>query len=125
MPERLIQSYMDIIAWISLSTILILINTISINSLYMTIAKTEAVAIYSQVNDAGYLAETLNASIKISIKSFTNNILIYLEDNSIIININSMSFTFKSDVKFKKIILETNKHYTFSYIDNYIVVSEG
>ncbi len=91
----------------------------------MTIAKTEAVAIYSQVNDAGYLAETLNASIKISIKSFTNNILIYLEDNSIIININSMSFTFKSDVKFKKIILETNKHYTFSYIDNYIVVSEG
>ncbi len=125
MPERLIQSYMDIIAWISLSTILILINTISINLLHMTIAKTEAVAIYSQINDAGYLAKTLNANITISIKSLTNSISIYLEDNSITININSMSFTFKSDIKFKKFVLETNKHYTLSYIDNYIVVRES
>ncbi|MEM3832878.1 MAG: hypothetical protein QW128_04675 [Thermoprotei archaeon] len=125
MPERLIQSYIDIIAWISLSIIIILINTISINSLYTAISKAEAITIYSQINDTGYLAKTLNASVTISIKSFINNISVYLENNSITININSASFTFKSDVKFKKSILKTNKYYTFSSTDDYVAVEES
>lgn len=124
MPERLIQSYMDIITWISLSTILLLVNTISIDALYTTIAKSEAIAIYSQINDASYLAKTLNASITTSIKSFTNA-SIYLKDNLMIITMGSISFTFKSDVMFEKIVLKTNKRYTFLYANNYITVKES
>jgi|GEM_PF-2436141 len=124
MPERLIRSYMDIIVWLGFSLILMLSSMITINVIQITTAKYEAIAIYSQINDAGYITKQLHADVIISIKS-PHTVLIYLNNDSIIIHIGRASFTFKSDVVFKASLMTTNKQYKFSLINNYIVVEEN
>lgn len=124
MPERLIQSYMDIIVWLGLSLILTLSSMITMNVIQITVAKSEAIAIYSQINDAGYITKQLNANVIISIKS-PHTVLIYLNNDLVIIHIGQNSFTFKSDVMFKASSMTTNKQYKFSFINGYIIVEES
>lgn len=124
MPERLIQSYMDIIVWLGLSLILTLSSMITMNVIQITVAKSEAIAIYSQINDAGYITKQLHANVIISIKS-PHTVLIHLDNDLVIIHIGQNSFTFKSDVMFKASSMTTNKQYKFSFVNGYIIVEES
>jgi len=124
MPERLVQSYMDIIVWLGLSLILALSSMITTDVIQITAAKSEAIAIYSQINDAGYITKQLHANVIISIKS-PHAASIYLNNDLITIHIGQSSFTFKSDVIFETSSMTTNKQYRFSFIDGYVIVEEN
>lgn len=123
MPERLIQSYMDIIIWLSLSFIIVLTINVTVNVTENALIKSEVFVVYSQINDAGYIAKQLHANITILIKSL-HDISIYLNDDLIVIYINSNTFTFRSDVIFQRSLIRTNKQYMFTLMNNYVVVEE-
>ncbi len=123
MPERLIQSYMDIIIWLSLSFIIVLTINVTVNVTENALIKSEVFVVYSQINDAGYIAKQLHANITILIKSL-HDISIYLNDDLIVIYINSNTFTFRSDVMFQRSLIRTNKQYMFTLMNNYVVVEE-